>query len=171
MKKLFVCFAVAAASVGFALATAQERAPAKAQPRTPTEIEALRKMVVNALGIKAADDKEAAKIVSLEEVAFDGGPTPKAGMMEFVKSNPDLLKQGFAVLVAVALVLAFVRMLKRTKPDEIPIEILELSHAATAEGAPLGGAISVDKLNEMIRRKPENIGAALRGWMATSGKN
>ncbi|MCE9612511.1 MAG: flagellar M-ring protein FliF [Chthoniobacter sp.] len=145
---------------------------AKAQPRTPAELEALRKMVVNALGIKAADEKEAAKIVSLEEVAFDGSPTQKAGVMEFVKSNPDLLKQVFAVLVAVALVFVFVRMLKRTKPDEIPIEILEQTYAATTgEGGHAGGPISVEKLNEMIRRKPENIGAALRGWMATGGKN
>lgn len=143
---------------------------ARAQPRTPAELDALRKVVVNALGIKAADEKELAKIVTLEEVAFDGAPTQKAGALEFVRNNPDILKHGFAVIVALGLVFVFLRMLKKTKPDEIPIEILDQSQFSGAEGAN-GGGVSVEKLNEMIRQKPENIGAALRGWMATSGKN
>ena len=62
------------------------------------------------------------------------------------------------------------RMLKKTKPDEIPIEILDQSQLAGVEGAN-GVGITVEKLNEMIRQKPENIGAALRGWMVTGGKN
>ena len=143
---------------------------ARAQPRTPAELDALRKVVVNALGIKAADEKELAKIVTLEEVVFDGAPAQKTGAMEFVRNNPDLLKHGFAVLVALGLVFVFLRMLKKTKPDEIPIEILDQSQFSGVEGAN-GGGVSVEKLNEMIRQKPENIGAALRGWMATSGKN
>jgi flagellar M-ring protein FliF len=143
---------------------------ARAQPRTPAELEALRKVVVNALGIKAADEKELAKIVTLEEVPFDGAPIQKAGAMEFLRSNPDLIKHGFAVIVALGLVFVFMRMLKKTKPDEIPIEILDQSQYAGLDGAD-GGGVSVDKLNEMIRQKPENIGAALRGWMATSTTN
>lgn len=143
---------------------------ARAQPRTPAELDALRKVVVNALGIKAADEKELAKIVTLEEVAFDGAPAPKTGAMEFVRNNPDILKHGFAVIVALGLVFVFMRMLKKTKPDEIPIEILDQSQFAGVEG-PNGGGITVEKLNEMIRQKPENIGAALRGWMVTGGKN
>ena len=143
---------------------------ARAQPRTPEELDALRKVVVNALGIKAADEKELAKIVTLEEVAFDGAPAPKTGAMEFVRNNPDILKHGFAVIVALGLVFVFMRMLKKTKPDEIPIEILDQSQFAGVEGSN-GGGITVEKLNEMIRQKPENIGAALRGWMVTGGKN
>jgi flagellar M-ring protein FliF len=143
---------------------------ARAQPRTPAELDALRKVVVNALGIKAADEKELAKIVTLEEVAFDGAPVPKTGAMEFVRNNPDILKHGFAVIVALGLVFVFMRMLKKTKPDEIPIEILDQSQLTGVEGAN-GVGITVEKLNEMIRQKPENIGAALRGWMVTGGKN
>jgi flagellar M-ring protein FliF len=74
------------------------------------------------------------------------------------------------VIVALGLVFVFMRMLKKTKPDEIPIEILDQSQYAGLDGAD-GGGVSVDKLNEMIRQKPENIGAALRGWMATSTTN
>ncbi len=141
------------------------------EARTPAELDSLRKMVINALGLKAADDKEVAKIVTLEEVPFDSAPAQKTSVVDFALSNTDIFKHGFAVLVAVALILVFVRMLKRAKPDEIPIEILEPLRAAPAAGVPAEPQVSVEMLNEMIRQKPGNIGAALRGWMASNGKN
>jgi flagellar M-ring protein FliF len=144
---------------------------AKAQPRTPAELDSLRKMVVNALGVKATDEKELAKVVTLEEVAFESTPAEKAGALDFLTKNPDLLKHGLAVVVALALVVLFLRMVKTAKPDEIPIEILSPERAAAAaEGAP-GRPVSVELLNEMIRQKPNNVGAALREWMAGAGPN
>ena len=141
----------------------------KAQPRTPAELDSLRKMVVNALGVKAVDEKEVAKIVTLEELAFESTPAVKAGALDFIFRNPDLLKNGLAVVVAIALIFVFLRMVKRAKPDEIPIEILspERAHADAQAGRP----VSVELLNEMIRKKPENVGAALREWMAGAGPN
>jgi len=142
---------------------------AKAQPRTPAELESLRKMVVNALGVKAADEKEVAKIVTVEEVAFESAPVVKKGALDFVLGNSDLVKNGVAVLVAVALVFFFLRMVKKAKPDEIPIEILSPGKAQA--DAAVGRPVSVDMLNEMIRQKPNNVGAALREWMAGGGPN
>ena len=143
----------------------------RATPRTPAELDSLRKMVINALGVKATDDKEVAKIVTLEEVAFDSAPAQKAGVVDFALSNTDFFKHAFAVLVAIALIVVFLRMLKKTKPDEIPIEILDPMRLAPAAGAPAVPEISVEMLNDMIRQKPGNIGAALRGWMGSGGKN
>jgi flagellar M-ring protein FliF len=142
---------------------------AKAEPRAAAELESLRKMVVNALGVKAVDDKEIAKIVTLEEVAFEAVPAVKKGAMDFVLGNTDLLKNGLAVLVAVALVFVFLRMVKKAKPDEIPIEIL--SPEKVPADAAAGRPVSVELLNEMIRQKPNNVGAALREWMAGGGPN
>ena len=142
----------------------------KATPRTPAEIDSLRKMVINALGLKAADEKEVAKSVTLEEVVFDGAPAQRAGVVDFALGNTDILKSGFAMLVAVALIFVFVRMVKRTKPDEIPIEILDPNRVAVVD-VPSIPEVSADMLNELIRQKPGNVGAALRGWMATNGKN
>ncbi len=142
----------------------------KATPRTPAEMDSLRKMVVNALGVKAADEKEAAKIVSMEEVAFDNPPAQKAGILDIAMRNTDLVKNGFAILVAVVLILFFLRMVKKAKPDEIPIEVFSpIGAGANAEAAPQ--QVSVELLNEMIRQKPENVGAALRDWMSTNGNN
>ena len=142
----------------------------KATPRTPAELDSLRKMVINALGVKTIDEKDAAKVVSLEEVSFDNPPAQKAGIAEFALSHTDLVKNGIAVLVALALVFVFLRMVKRAKPDEIPIEVFSPIGAANGtDGTP--PPVSVELLNEMIRQKPENVGAALRDWMSTNGNN
>ena len=143
----------------------------KAQPRTPAEMDALRKMVVNALGIKSTDEKESAKVVTIEEVAFATSPVEKTTAIDFALQNSDLLKNGLAILAALALIFVFFRMLKRTKPDEIPIEILDQSRLIAAPVTPTAEAVSVEMLNDMITDKPENIGAALRGWMGAGGKS
>jgi flagellar M-ring protein FliF len=94
--------------------------------------------------------------------------------------NSDLLRDAGAVLVAVLLFGAFVRMLRRTKPDEIPMEMLSAQTEAEPVGSLPGGQqnnfaapqpVTVDLINDMIRRKPENIGAALRSWMETDKGN
>jgi flagellar M-ring protein FliF len=84
------------------------------------------------------------------------------------------------VLVAVILFGAFVRMLRSTKPDQIPMEMLTvtsdtesaqaLSGGRTSSGLTVPQPVTVDLINDMIRRKPENVGAALRSWM-DSDKN
>ncbi len=142
----------------------------KATPRTPAELDSLRKMVINALGVKTIDEKDAAKIVSLEEVSFENPPAQKAGIADFALSHTDLVKNAFAVLVSLALVFVFLRMVKRAKPDEIPIEVFS-PIGATNGADPASQPISVELLNEMIRQKPENVGAALRDWMSTTNGN
>lgn len=143
----------------------------KPTARTPAELDSLRKMVINALGVKAVDEKEAAKIVSLAEVAFDSPPAAKTGLLDMALNHTDLVKNGVAIFVAIILILVFLRMVKRAKPDEIPIEVFSPINTS-ANGAESGEQIvSVDLLNEMIRKKPENVGAALRDWMSTNGNN
>jgi flagellar M-ring protein FliF len=138
----------------------------KAQPRTPAEVESLRRMVANAIGIKG-EDKELAKVVTLEEVAFEAPAEPKAGMADVVLAHPDLLKNGIAVAVALVLFVMFLRMLKSTKPDEIPVELLTVQRSAQLEGAG-PGPVTADMLNDMIRQKPDNVGLALRDWMTNA---
>ncbi len=136
----------------------------KAQPRTPAEIDGLRRMVANAIGIKG-EDKELTKIVTLEEVSFEAPVEPKTGMADMVLAHPDLLKNGIAVGVALVLFVMFLRMLKRAKPDEIPMELLTAQRDSQLEGA-AAGPVTADMLNDMIRQKPDNVGLALRDWMS-----
>jgi len=133
---------------------------AKAEARKPEEIEALRKMVVNALGVK--NDTGANPTVTLEEVAFQNQTVTKPSVADLVLSNSDLLRNAFAILVAFVVLAVFLGMLKRSKPDNIPIELLK----PQPPPAPPAAVISADTLNDLIRQKPANVGAALRGWMA-----
>jgi flagellar M-ring protein FliF len=136
----------------------------KEKPRTPQEIESLRKMVANALGIKAENAQEIARSVTIEETAFENPPAPKSGGMgEILTNYSDLLKNVGAGVVALGLLFFFLRMLKRTKPDEISFELLQ---TAGSRGSGGSANITPDLLNEMIRQKPANVGVALRGWMA-----
>lgn len=141
----------------------------KDKPRVAEEIESLRKMVANALGIKADNAQEIARNVTIQETSFQAPATPKSGgIAETLSNYADLLKNAGAAVVGLALLLFFLRMLKQTKPDEIPFELLQAAGAAgNGKRAGIGGGnITPDLLNEMIRQKPANVGVALRGWMA-----
>ena len=76
-----------------------------------------------------------------------------------------------AFVASDSFVVVFLRMVKKAKPDEIPIEVFS-PIGAGANGADQGAQpISVELINEMIRQKPENVGAALRDWMSTTNGN
>lgn len=148
------------------------------QPRDAAKLESLRKMVANALGVKGATDQDVARVVTLAEMPFPDSPKESQGILDTLSRNVEVLRDAGSVLVALILFGAFVRMLRRTKPDEIPMEMLyppgdpnvgmtpeEIARAA-AVNAPQ--PVTVDLINEMIRRKPQNVGAALRNWMGKS---
>jgi flagellar M-ring protein FliF len=148
----------------------------------------LRSMVANALGVKGTD-VELKKIVSIEEMDFNPLPAEASGLVETLTKHADVLKDLGAVLVALVLFGAFVRMLRRTKPDEIPMEVLYsgTEELASNAGPGLGGTVAssgaagsaskspqgvtVELINEMIRRKPQNVGVALRNWVEEDKKD
>jgi flagellar M-ring protein FliF len=137
----------------------------------------LRAVVANSLGVAQKDIKSN---VSIEEMPFQATPKQEESIVETLTRNSDLLRDAGAVLVAVILFGAFVRMLRSTKPDQIPMEMLTVTSDTEAAQALPGGRtssgltvpqpVTVDLINDMIRRKPENVGAALRSWM-DSDKN
>jgi flagellar M-ring protein FliF len=160
-------------------ANAQEKDAKKAEKKTEDRKAMLRGMVANALGVKGTED-ELKRVVSIEEMPFSELPVSDQGIVDMLARNSDLLRDAGAVLVAVLLFGAFVRMLRRTKPDEIPMEMLSAQTEAEPVGSLPGGQqnnfaapqpVTVDLINDMIRRKPENIGAALRSWMETDKGN
>ena len=158
---------------------AQEKDPKKAEKKTEDRKTMLRGMVANALGVKGTEE-ELKRVVSIEEMPFSELPNAEQGVMDMISRNTDLLRDAGAVLVAVLLFGAFVRMLRKTKPDEIPMEMLSAQTEPEPVGSLPGGQqsafassqpVTVDLINDMIRRKPENIGAALRNWIETDKAN
>ncbi|MET0261618.1 MAG: flagellar basal-body MS-ring/collar protein FliF [Rariglobus sp.] len=143
------------------------------QPRSTEELQALRQIVINALGLKAAAGQSLDSLVSLQEQPFMTEPV--SAQLQQLQSDTRI--QGWLEVVggylpvaigAVALFF-FVRMLKRQRPEPVPIELLSSqSFAGASHGTNGHGSLTPDMLNQLIQQKPANIGTALRDYMAAN---
>jgi flagellar M-ring protein FliF len=162
----------AAAPAAPATPPAEGAAPAAPvpQPRTPEELQALRQIVVNALGLRPAPGQALDTLVSLQEVAFQVEPiAEKIGKIESatrVQSWIDGASRYFAVAVALGVLFVFWRMLGKQKPESVPVELLTASPRDAQRQLQSNGTLTPELLNELIRQKPVNIGTALKDWVA-----
>lgn len=151
------------------------------QKRTPQELDALRQIVINALGLKPIAGQPLDAIVSLQETEFQA-VEPHAAQLEPMRANEtgvqayfEIASRWAAVGGAVLVLLIFWRLLKRQKPEPVPIEVLSLTPDTAARALPNASNVTPEMLNELIRQKPANIGIALRDWVsagnAPAGKN
>lgn len=173
-------FIAARAAPAPAAGGATAPADAPAARRTPQEIDALRQIVINALGLKPGPGQSPESLVSLQEVPFQ---VPAAALLpvEGVAGETKLqswfeLASRWAALAGAALVLlVFWRMLSREKPEPVPVEVLSLSPEAAARALPNNQGVTPELLNELIRQKSGHVGVALRDWVsagtATASKN
>lgn len=144
---------------------------AAAVKRTPEELNALRQVVVNALGLKAAPGQSIDSLVTLEEMAFAAEPVSQ--QVQAIQSANrwtgwiEAASRWGAVAGAALVLLVFVRVLSRQKPEPVPVEVLTLPPDVAARSLPSGN-VTPDRLNELIRQKPANVGMALRGWVAVN---
>jgi flagellar M-ring protein FliF len=141
--------------------------------RTPEELNALRQIVVNALGLKAAPGQSLDSLVTIEEEAFAVEPVAQEAAAAIqgegrVFSWMEAASHWAGFFGAGLVMLVFLRMLSRQKAEPIPVEVLTLSPDAVSRSLPSSTHVSADTLNELIRQKPANIGAALRDWVATN---
>ncbi len=164
-----------------------------AQPRTPEELKKFRLVVQSALGVETNRTDE----VTLEEVIFNDQPvleeqqkTEKQEKYQFVWS---LLKSFGSPLLALIFFGLFLHTLRKTKADDIPINIpLDEKFAfpnGSATGpdqtktdtvksepipepppAPKEKIVTAEELNRLIRTNPDTVTEALRGWL-TNGSN
>ena len=172
---------VATAPAAGADGTPASAAAPQVQKRTPQELEALRQIVINALGLKAVPGVPLDSLVSLQETEFQ--VADRQPMLAEAAQSGETKLQAYAALasryVAVAgaalVLFIFWRMLKKQKPEPVPIEVLSLSPDSVARSSPIPGQVTPELLNELIRQKPANIGLALRDWVsagtAPAGKN
>lgn len=149
-------------------------APAEAPKRTPEELAALRQVVINALGLKPAPGQSPDSLVSLQELPF--ATEPVSQQVEAIQAENrmqgwiDAGSRWTAVIGAGVVLLVFLRVLSRQKPEPVPVEILSMPPDLAARSLPSSGQVTPEMLNELIRAKPANIGGALREWV-TASKN
>jgi flagellar M-ring protein FliF len=150
-------------------------APAESPKRTPEELAALRQVVINALGLKPAPGQSLDTLVTLQELPFAAEPVSR--QVEAIQAENRL--QGWveagsrwaAVLGAGLVLLVFLRVLSRQKPEPVPVEVLTMPPELAARSLPSSGQVTPEMLNELIRAKPANIGGALREWVGSPSKN
>src|SRR5690606_28484681 len=100
-------------------------------PRTAEELDSLRRIVLNALGVKLAPGRTLEEVVSLQETTFHVPPVDETieqlqketrwqGWIESVSSY---------VAVAIALVAFFVfyRLVRSQRPEPVPVELLAVT--------------------------------------------
>lgn len=143
------------------------------QPRSPEELNTLRQLVINALGVKLASGQTAESVVTLQEVAF--AAEPLAAQVEEIRQQNkfgpyiDMAVRFLPVVAAVALILFFLRRLGREKAEPVPVELLrELPVAEQRALTGASGTVTPELINELIRQKPTNVGTALRDWMSVN---
>lgn len=150
---------------------------AEAPKRSAEELNALRQLVVNALGLKPAPGQSLDSLVSLQEMPFQAVEHVPAQIAAIEKQSrwQGWIEAGShwaAVAGAIVVLLLFWRMLGRQKPEPVPIEVLSMTPEAANRSLPTGNGVTPDLLNELIRQKPANIGVALRDWVsAGASKN
>jgi flagellar M-ring protein FliF len=145
-------------------------ADGKPNKRTPEEIQALRQIVINALGVKAAPGQSVDSLVSLQEIAFQTEPIAQ----QIQQIQTETRVQGWietgsryiAMLIAAAVFFIFWKTLKKQKIEPVPMELLTAPPDATQRALQNNGVLTPELLTELIRQKPANIGTALRDWVA-----
>ncbi|MBI4324923.1 MAG: hypothetical protein HY674_06630, partial [Chloroflexi bacterium] len=170
LKRLSAAVFVAARIEG----TGADRKPV---PRTPEDLQKLRRIVQSALGIQENGDPTRADEVTLEEMPFNDQPVIElTKQLEKQEQRQFWLQQGMPLLypaLAIGILFLFWRALKNTKADEIPIGVPLGSLSgngngnghATKPAEPQPRAITVEALNALIRENPANMTQAVRSWM------
>jgi flagellar M-ring protein FliF len=143
------------------------------QPRTPEELENLRQMVVQALGVE--ESAGATRTVTLSEADFavtvDPAEALKPDFLTQILTWMDMMKNFVAVGFAALMFLLFLRMLKKHKPEPYSLEIMDDEAQDNKKGADAIPRLTPELLNELIREKPENVSTALRNWAVESSQN
>ncbi|MGC8744157.1 MAG: flagellar basal-body MS-ring/collar protein FliF [Verrucomicrobiia bacterium] len=155
-----------------------------ASPRSPEEIQKLRKIVQSALGIT---ENNSAGEITLEEMPFNDQFETEIGKKikedgEFQKWL-DIGKTLIYPMLAIGVLFMFWRGVKKSASETIPlgVPVSVIQHKTNGNGnghredkidiealrQPISepGIITVDVLNKLIRENPENVSQAIKSWM------
>ncbi|HYE32402.1 MAG TPA: flagellar basal-body MS-ring/collar protein FliF [Methylomirabilota bacterium] len=148
-------------------------------PRSPEELEKLRKIVQSALGVQSIEGRTDA--VTLEEMPFnDQAVVEMTKQMQIDQKREfwwNLARNAAAPALAVVVLGLFWRSIKKAPDLDIPIgtPVGEGRGASGLYGgrSDRGGQVptlTVEMLNQLIRENPQNMTHAIRTWMGKPKK-
>lgn len=157
----------------------------KAAPRSPEEMQKLRRIVQSALGIlesgAGAGAGTRADQITLEETEFQDQPVIEmANKLEQQQTRQywmDLAQRFIFPALAGLALLMFWRSLKRTRPEDVTLGMPLGASLTTNTGQNNGhngnskngdntSVVTVEVLNQLIRENPASMTQAVRSWMA-----
>jgi flagellar M-ring protein FliF len=153
------------------LSTRPGAAGAAPVARTAEELNSLKQMVVNALGISSSN-AQAQNAVSIQEVPFPAAVEAAGTATDKFAGYLETARPVGGLLLAAAFFFVFLRLLKKTKPEPLDIEVVNGGGGMYDQQGMLSmksHKVSPELLNDLIRQKPENVGATLREWLAQNG--
>ena len=144
-------------------------------PRSPEQIESIHEAVVNAIGARF-DQVDLDTHVTVHEVDFlpafagPGGETLNQ-FQNFMDTYGPHLKNLLGIILALAIFVIFLRLLKKFKPSEAEVQILGEDDQQLLSGTrSLGRGLTPELLNDLIQEKPDNVGVALRKYLDSGSK-
>lgn len=151
----------------------------KTVPRSPEELEKLRHIVQSALGIQSGADALRKDEITLEEMPFneqfEADLTRQLVKGERSQFWWDLVKNLFYPLAALAVLVFFFQMLRRTSSEGFPMGLPADQSTDGSKASSPGRAhsattqtVTVEVLNKLIRENPDNMTQAVRTWMSRS---
>ena len=93
-------------------------------------------------------------------------------MDQFVDKYGSLIKNLVGGLLAVVMFVVFLRMLKKFKPNDAEVQVLDEDDQQLLAGTKsLGSGLTPELLNDLIQEKPDNVGTALRRYLETGSSS
>lgn len=153
----------------------------KAVPRTPEDLQKLRRIVQSAVGIVDGDAGGRVDQITLEEMPFNDQPevdlTRQLDQQQTRQYWVELAQR--LILPAIGLVALFLfwRSLKRTRGEDVTLGIpigklpgANNGHAAgngsVGKNGDAPGVVTIEVLNQLIRENPASMTQAVRSWMS-----
>lgn len=152
-----------------------EGAARKPVPRTPEELEKLKRIVQSTLGIQLDPNGTRKDELNLEEIAFN---EQYAVELNKQLQKEELKQTVFTVLrnlgyplLALFAFMSFFKMFKKTSVENIPVGLpFDESFPGAGPERWNGGqrkpdVVTVGVLNQLMKENPENMTLALRNWI------
>ena len=148
-------------------------------PRSQEDLLVIREAVINAVGARFnLEDSQLATHVSVEEVVFQESASIGLGgeavdqFEQLIDKYGSSLKTLLAIVLALAMFIVFLKMLKKFKPNEAEVQVLDEDDQQLLAGTrSLGSGLTPELLNDLIQEKPDNVGTALRRYLETGSSS
>ena len=148
-------------------------------PRTAEDIDVIREAVINAVGARFnLEENELLTHVSVKEVIFQSASIGGLGgesldqVGQFIDTYGKHFKTLLGIILAATMFIIFLRMLKKFKPNEAEVQVLDEDDQQLLAGTrSLGSGLTPELLNDLIQEKPDNVGTALRRYLETGSSS